>query len=294
MKTKSVKKPLFLSIAFSLLMLSCQPESKTESNENKSEIIVKSLSLNDFTESFGGVWIPKAYLNAIIKHKSAYLSRLDIPYISELKIHKNNLNKDTLFVPSGINNHEGYDFKVWKSNQSGKLEYANSMLEWEESRDFIFRYNTADTSISILVKNENDSLVESIDYVRILNHEYANESNESAYDYLGRKFILNGKYQILDATMKDLGIFEFEPIKGKISGFKYAYYTIATDFIGDLVYPSDYIILRPEPGIYSDQQFLCMIHRNDTIFLYETVDIDTGTIYTVGLGKINFYLIDKN
>jgi len=291
---KSIIKSLFLALSLPLLLYSCQPETKTENIENKTEITEKTISLNDFAESFGGVWIPKAYLNAITKHKSAYLSHQDIPYISELKIHKNNLNKDTLSVLSGINNHEGYDFKVWKTKQSDKPEYANSLLEWEDDYEFIFSYNTADTSISIIVKNKNDSLVERTDYVRILNQEYAYNSNESAYDYLSRKFVLNGKYQILDATKKDLGIAEFEANTGEISGFKYTYYTLAADFIGGPVYPSDYIILRPALNIYSDQQFLSMIHQNDTIFLYETIDIVTDTSYNVALGKINFYLIDKN
>jgi len=294
MRMKAIKKSLLFAIVLPLLLYSCQPEIKTENKENTTEITEKALILNDFTETFGGVWIPKAYLNAIIKHKSTYLSHHDIPYISELKIHKNNLKNDTLIVLSGINNHEGYDFKVWETKQSDKPEYANSLLEWEEDLEFIFRYKTADTSISIIVKNKNDSLVERTDYVKILNQEYAYNSNESAYDYLGRRFILNGKYQILDATKKDLGIADFEANTGEISGFKYTYYTLATDFIGGPVYPSDYIILRPALDIYSDQQFLSMINRNDTIFLYETIDVDTDTSYNIVLGKINFYLIDKN
>ncbi|MDY0078078.1 MAG: hypothetical protein RBR87_12485 [Bacteroidales bacterium] len=291
MRMKAIKKSLLFAIVLPLLLYSCKPEIKTENKEDTTET---TISLNDFAETFGGVWIPEAYLNAIIKHKSAYLSHLDIPYISELKIHKNNLKNDTLNVLSGINNHEGFDFKVWETKQSDKPEYANLMLEWEEEHEFIFSYSTADTTISIIVKNKNDSLVKRTDYIRILNQEYPYNDNESAYDYLSRKIILNGKYQILDATKKDLGIADFEANTGIINGFKYAYYTLATDFIGGPVYPSDYIILRPAIDMYSDQQFLSMITQNDTIYLYENIDIETDTSYNVTLGKLCFYLIDKN
>jgi len=295
MRMKATRKSLSIAIVFPLLLYCCQPETKTESKENITDVTEKAISLNDFVETFGGVWAPEAYLNAIIKHKSVYLSHQDIPYISELKIHKNNLKNDTLNVPSGIKNHERYDFKVWETKQSDKPEYANSLLEWEEEHEFIFRYNTADTTISILEKNKNDSLVERTDYIRILNQKYAYNNKESAYNYLGRKFILNGKYQILDATKKDLGIADFEANTGEISGFKYTYYILTTDFIGGgPVYPSDYILLRYARDIYSDQQFLRLLHQNDTIYLYETIGIFTDTYYNEALKKINFYLIDKN
>lgn len=289
-----MNKVLFFAMVFPLLIFSCQTDDKKDKPENNVQKIGEVLSLNDFAESFGGVWIPKDYLTAIIKHKSAYLSHNAIPYISELKIHKNYLREDALFVPSGINNHEGYDFNIWNSSNSTKSEYANSLLEWEQNRDLIFTYNSADTSISILFKDEHDSLVERIDYVRILSQEYAFDNKESAYDYIGRKLILNGKYQILDAAKNDLGIAEFDPNSGEVKGFKYAYYTIATDFIGGFFYPSDYMLLRLESDNYSGQQILSMIHRNDTIYLHETVDVETDTSFNVELGKINYYLIDKN
>lgn len=289
-----MKRLLALGIVFSLFILSCQTESKKGSSKNNKPDIDNRLALNEFAETFGGVWIPKNYLDAINKHKSAYLSRDEIPFISQLKIHKSNLKDDTLWVESGLNNHEGYDFKIWKSAQSAKNEFASSILEWEKGLNLIFRYNLADTSISILMKNAFDSLVERIDFTRVLGSENAYNSNETAYDYMSRKLILTGKYQILDASKKDLGIAEFEPLEGKITGFKHGYYTFSTDFIAGVFYPSDYILLRPEFDNYSDQEFLAMIHRNDTLFIYETVDIITDSSYDVELGNIKYYLTDKN
>jgi hypothetical protein len=95
----------------------------------------KPLDLDNFSEIFGGVWIPKKYVNEIERTKSAYLSQNAIPLISALTISKDNLKNDTLFVGSGLNNHEGYGFNIWNSKQPAEYKFSNNIFDWKERKN---------------------------------------------------------------------------------------------------------------------------------------------------------------
>lgn len=264
---------------------------EVDKNESK---LRKPLDLDNFSEIFGGVWLPKEYVNEIEKTKSAYLSQNAIPVISELTISKNNLKNDTLFVGSSLNNHEGYGFNIWNSKQSTEYKFSNNIFEWERERKYIFTYNIADKLISIITKNSNDDIVSQIEFVKVLEPEFVSSYGGVGYEYISRKFIINGKYQILDSLNNDLGIMSFEPKTGQINNFEFGFYTIVTDYMADPSYPSDHVILRLEPEEYSNQKNLSIINRNDTILLYETEEIVTDSTYDFGLTNIKYYLIDKN
>lgn len=298
-----MNKILILSWTFILTMISCktdhtkekdlQKEFKKSASIDKTKY-VNPLNLKDFSEIFGGVWLPKKYVNEIEKSKSAYLSQNSIPEISELTITKKDLKNDTLFIGSSLNNHEGYGFNIWNSEPSTEFKFSNNIFDWDQENKYLFNYDLADTSISIIIKNHIDSIKNRIDFVKILGSKFISNYGGVGYEYISRKSIINGDYQILDSLGNSLGIVNFEPKTGKIENFEFGFYTIVTDYVANPCYPSDHIILRLEPEEYSNQKYLSIINRNDTVFLYETKEIVTDSTYDFGLTDIKYYMINKN
>ncbi|HBX83396.1 MAG: hypothetical protein A2W97_16465 [Bacteroidetes bacterium GWE2_40_63] len=289
-----MNKILFVTWISFITMFSCKTDQKKDAdfkNESKSK---EYLNLKDFSEKFSGVWLPKSYLYSIEKSKSAYLSHKAIPIISELSIHTKDLKNDTLYIGASLNNHEGYGFNIWNTGQLKGNEYLNNIFDWEKENKYLFVYNIADTTISIVFKGIKDSIESRIEFVKVLEYEFVSNYGGIGYDYISRKFIINGKYQVLDSNKNDLGVANFEPMTGKIKDFNYGYYTIATDYIANPCYPSDHIILRLNPEEYLTQKYLSIINRNDTILLYETEEIVTDSTYDFGLTSIVYYMINKN
>ncbi|MDA3815781.1 MAG: hypothetical protein PF486_00260 [Prolixibacteraceae bacterium] len=263
-----------------------EPEKKELQTEN-------SLSLNDFVNTFGGVWLPEKYVNKIKESNSAYLSKNLILQISELTIHKRNLKNDTLFVGSSLNNHEGFGFNIWNTEHQIGCTFSNNIFEREKEKKYHFTYDLFKKSISIICKN-NDGKVEShVDYIKVLEPEFISNRGGGGYEIISRTFTINGKYQILDSLKNDLGIVSFEPETGQIQNFQYEYYAIDTDFIGPL-YSSDYILFRLKPEKYSAHEYLSVINKNDTILLYDNMEVMTDSTYDIELKNIKYYLINKN
>ena len=233
-------------------------------------------------------------MNKIKKTKSAYISQNSIPLISELTITKNNLKNDTLFVGSSLNNHEGYGFNIWNSGENTEYKFSNNIFDWETEKKYLFEYNASNKLISITIKNENDKIENQIDFVKVLDSTFVSNYGGVGYEYIARKYLINGKYQIFDSLKNDLGIANFSPKTGQIENFEFGFYTIATDYVANPSYSSDHIIFRLEPEEYSGQKYLCVINRNDSILLYETEEIVTDSTYDFGLTYIKYYMIDKN
>jgi hypothetical protein len=267
---------------------------KSVEQENSKSDLTIPLDLESFAVKFGGVWLPKEYVNEIKKSKSAYLSHNSIPIISELTITENNLKNDTLFVGSSLNNHEGYGFNIWNSGETKENKFSNNIFDWQTDKKYVFKYNVANKSISILITNDNGVTENQIDFIKVLDSKFVSNYGGVGYEYIARNYLINGKYQILDSLKNDLGIANFDPKTGEIENFKYGYYTIATDYIANPSYPSDHIIFRLESEEYLNQKYLCVINRNDTILLYETEEIVTDSTYDFGLTDIKYYMIEKN
>jgi hypothetical protein len=164
----------------------------------------------------------------------------------------------------------------------------------EREKKHLFTYNIADTSISIIIKNSNDSIENQINFVKVLEPKFVSNNGGFGYEYVSRKCTINGKYQILDSFKNDLGIATFKAKTGQIENFEFGFYSIVTDYMVNPSYPGDQIILKLEPKEYSSQQHLSIINRNDTILLYETEEIVTDSTYDFGLTAIKYYLIGKN
>lgn len=299
-----MSKIIFCTWIFFLIVISCNTEQKKDKKTGpiigKTEDIIKNksnldnpMNLSDFSEIFGGVWLPKKYVTEIQKSKSAYLSRNSIPEISELTIHKRNVKNDTLFIGSSLNNHEGYGFNIWNSEQQIGYTFSNNIFDWEKEKKYHFTYDFAKKSISIICKNSKGQIETQVDYIKVLEPKFASNYGGAGYEYISRKFTINGTYQILDSLKNDLGIINFDPMTGQTQNFKFGYYTITTDFIGPH-YPSDHILLRLEPKEYSNQEYLSIINKNDTILLYDTKEIITDSTYDIGLKNIKYYMINKN
>ena len=288
-----MSKIIFFTWLFVLTIISCNSEHKKYKETNT--IIEKSkasnhISLTEFSEKFGGVWLPEQYVNEIRKSKSAYLARNSIPEISELIIHNRNFKNDTLFVGSSLNNHEGYGVDIWETELKENCTYANNIFDWTKEKFFHFTYDLTNKTISIICENLKGELESKVDYIKVLEPEYISNFGGIGYEIISRECIINGKYQILDSLKRDLGIVDFLAKSGEITNFRFGHYTITTDFNG-AHYPSDYILLRLNPNQYSGQECLSIINKNDTILLYDNIEIITDTTYDIELKNIKYYLI---
>lgn len=302
--TLTLNKIMMLSWIVLVTVMACNTEQKKENNASqettKTETIDekksaenKLLNVKDFAEIFGGVWLPKKYLNGIEKSKSAYLSKDLIPQIAALTIDIKNLKDDTLFVGSSLNNHEGYGFDIYDNDSLASFTFSNNIFNWDDEKEYLFTYDLADTTISIIVENSNGKIENRIDFSKVLGPEYVSNHGGFGYQYISRKALMNGKYQILDATGKELGVANFEPVTGLIQHFIFSYYAITTDFTGPH-YQGDYILLRHGSNKYSGQEYLTIINRNDTILLYDTKEVITDSTFDIGLKNIKYYLVNKN
>ncbi len=284
-----MNKIILYTWVFVLTMTSCNSENK----KSKGTSSTNHMTLTEFTEKFEGVWLPELYVNEIRKSESAYLSRNSIPEISELTIHRRNLKNDTLFVGSSLNNHEGFGFNIWDSEQQENSSFSNNIFDWSKEKKYQFTYDLTKKSISIICKNMEGKIDNQIDYIKVLEPEYVSNFGGVGYEIISREVTLNGKYQILDSLKKDLGVINFEPKSGKIQNFEFSHYSITTDFIGPQ-YPSDYILLRLEQNKRKNQKYLSLINSNDTIILYDNKEIMTDSTYEIGLNEIKYYLTKKN
>jgi len=302
--TLTLNKIVILAWIALVTLISCKTEQKkgknipndirkTETIDTEKSALDSPLNVRDFSEQFGGVWLPKKYLNGIEKSRSAYLSKELIPQIAALTIHKKNLKNDTLFVGSSLNNHEGYGFDIYDNDPQDAYTFSNNIFNWDEENKYLFAYDPVDTTISIIIENRKGKIENRIDYNKVLGPEFVSTHGGFGYQYISRKTLMNGKYQILDALGNDFGVASFNPETGQIQHFKFSYYAITTDFTGPH-YPGDYILLRHEPNKYSGQEYLTIINRNDTILLYDTEEILTDSTFDIGLKNIRYYLVNKN
>lgn len=268
------------------IFISCKDKKDSSPKETK----INNLTLNEFTELFQGLWMPRNYLKKVSETKSIFLSQNEIPYISELRISKKSLLNDTLNIDSGINNHEGYGFKIWNSNQKRNCEFENNLANNFDIKHNFYYSTKPDTIITITHFSKNKNTQIKTQYERI-SLDFKNY--QSGYNYIANKEILSGDFEVFDSKKNKLGDFTFNPETGKVEGFEYDFYFIVTDYIANPGYPSDHVILRHTDKDYNTQKYLSIIRENDTIKLYDSKEIDSDTIFEFELAKLNYYLIRK-
>ena len=264
-----------------------------ELNKKTNESNLTQVDISAIKPIIQGIWLPRKYVQDIYETHSAFLSSKSIPVISEMQIDPDQIQNDTLYVASSLNNHEGYGFKIWFENKNGKIIIGNNIREWNSEKfNFEFRYRTTpDTILSIVKKDKSDKILESDDFLRIRNSNHITNYGGMEYEYLARKLILEGSYQVLDSTKTKLANVQFDAETGEITNFKYDKYSFLTDFNGP-IYEGDHIFLKNKIKERAFER-LVIIKKEDTIFLDKPIEHFDGEYYGEKLDYHKYYLIEN-
>jgi hypothetical protein len=211
-----------IQILFLLAILfSCKEEGKDNKQSQSITIdskVEKQIDLEPIKSIIQGIWLPKEYVQEIYKSKSAYSAYHLIPDIAEMQINPEKIRNDTLYVGSSLNNHEGYGFVIWFTEQNGKIIINSDVRNWDSEKfDFELKYKTnLDTILQLITKDKKGNFKDVIEYVRIRDKGNITDFGGLGFEYLARKIILNGTYEILDSAKISLGKFNFDAEKSSI------------------------------------------------------------------------------
>jgi hypothetical protein len=292
-----MKKIIYLT--FILLTISCKEIStKYDKNTDKQNVVETAgeskksdIDYSEISQVIQGVWLPKEYLEDIYQSKSAFVSSKFIPAIAELQIDPNNIINDSLEIISSLNNHEGYGFKIWFTKKNNEIIINSDVNNiYSDEYNFEFLYSTKpDTTLNIIKKDKSNKIVGTNEFLRVRNADYISSYGGRGYEYVARKLILEGKFQILDSTQTKLGNIEFNAETGDILNFKYDKYSFLTDF-SEPIYEGDHIFLKNKKN---EREFerLVVIKRYDTIFLDKPIEYYDGEVYGEKLNYHKYYLI---
>lgn len=220
-----------------------------------------------------GVWLPQCYIQDIYETGSAFVASRSIPTISEIQIDPDNLNNDTLYVVSSLSNHEGYTFKIWFDKTENEITINSNLLEWKSEKfDFDFTYQVnKDTILNLRTKDKSGKIIKTIKYLRVRNKDYISNYGGRGYEYLARKVLLNGSYEIFDSIESSHGVVIFNADDGSITGdFKHGFYEFLTDYSGGPTFEGDQIFLRSSEEDYNNREILTLQYIYDTLALYTT------------------------
>lgn len=286
-------------IAISLFLFSsCQEKKLAESNPESKDLEERQNSnkteLENLSENLKGVWLPEDYVQKLKQTKSAFLASSAIPDIAELQIDTKNIRNDSLYITSSLNNHEGYGFKIWITNENGQKVLKTDVRDWEKEKSVSeFKYQIGpDTTITILKKDKKGKTLSTINFKRIRDSKYINEAGGQGFDFLARKNILNGEYHLSGAKGNAIGNVKFNPETEKIIGFKYKFYDLQTDFGTGPEYKGDVVYFLHTPDEYSNSESFAIKVKNDTLQLWTTEE-DSTDYSKLKLKDLQYLLIKK-
>lgn len=287
------------------MFTSCEQNGKENSAEyetiSEKEFLIdnptsKEIDLSSIKSIIQGVWLPKSYIQDIYETQSAFSAYRSIPDIAEMQINPEKIRNDTLYVASSLNNHEGYGFRIWFKEKNNKIIIETDVRNWDsEQYEFELKYKIdQDTVLQLITKDKSGNLKDSIDYLRVRNKEFITDFGGRGYEYLARKILLNGNYDVLDSAKSNLGEAYFNAENASVIGFKFKYYTILTDFGGGPSYEGDHIIFRPEEEDYKNTESYVLQNVSDTLTLHSTEEKVSDSEYEIILKDKIYYLIKKN
>ena len=268
---------------------------KLEQNHSQNDKSIESnekVDISSLIPIIQGIWLPKEYVENLYKTKSAYLASSLIPEIAELQINPDKIINDTLYVPSSIGNHEGYGFNIWFTSQNGKIIIQSDIYELksdEKTAEFVV-LTKPDTIIKLVIKNQKEETLKIIEYIKIRNKEYVTSFGGLGYDYMARRVLLNGSYEILDSSKSNMGIINFDAENETITNFKHKFYTIQTDFGGGPSYEDDHVIFQVKKDDYHNSETYVIKNELDTIVLYTIEEIISDSGYSIEL-RIKFIIL---
>lgn len=277
-----------------LVFISCRnsgDKNATESNTTPE----KEVDISPISSIIQGIWLPRVYVQDIHESRSAFTAYRSIPEIAEMQIDPDLTMNDTLYVESSLNNHEGYRFRIWFTEQNGQISINSDVKDWD-SEEFNYELTfqiERDTILQLLTKDKAGNIKNTAEYLRIRDKKSISNYGGLGYEYLARKVLLNGTYQVLDSTKSSLGEVSFDAASGSIKGFKLNYYTFLTDFGGGPSFEGDHIILRPEEEDYKNTEVYVLQNVSDTLIFYSTEEKISDDDYEILLKSKIYYLIKK-
>lgn len=286
------------------MLTSCNLSNKENTTENEftseKEVISEELNseeidLSSIKPIIQGIWLPREYVKDIYKTQSAYSSHNAIPDIAEMQINPDDIKNDTLYVGSSLNNHEGYGFRIWFVKRNDQIIIESDVRNWDSDQSYSeLKYKIAkDTILQLVTKNKIGIITDSIDYLRIRDKEFITQFGGLGFEYLARKILLDGTYEVFDSNKTSLGDVSFNADGASIEGFKHKFYTFQTDFIAGPSYSGDYIILRPNENDYQNTEAYVIQNISDTLVFFNTEEKVSDSDYEIVLKKEMYYLLKK-
>lgn len=248
-----------------------------------------------------GIWLPRKYVQRLQQTQSVYSAYSETPEVAELQIDSMSVEGDTLLVISSLNNHEGYEFKLWIDDRDSILSLASDVCDWDrEDNVFGFYYRVRpDTAMILVAQSTTGKGMHKTEYVRVRKKLYGQDEGEMGYDYFARKTILDRKFTMLDSLKRGMGDVYFDAESGSTAGQRYAHYNVFTDCM-----LTDF---EQEPTLYMGNKVaLCILEKDwitadyfflkkqrDTMYLWG-VDRDTvDTQVEVRREQPTYYLVAK-
>ncbi len=260
-------------------------KSINKSTKNLSEIKPKLSSILE------GDWVLVDYVQSIDKTLSPIKSANKLKGIVTIFIPENNSN-DTIEIGASLNNHEGYNFRVFLSQGQEIKNLKTDLTDYEnESNYYDIGSEIIDNKTYLILYHYNSSnkLLDKIKFTKVKVNKKEDDLSEALQQIVNEK-IFTGKYLLFDSTNIPLKV-SFKS-DGIISGHpEFKNYYVFTDFIGGPKPKVDEICInfRTEKSI----NFVFKA-KKDTLFLFNEVGDGLPGGVPLDFGELKYKLVKIN
>lgn len=239
---------------------------------------------------FTGVWTLSDYVDDLTQTKSPFKSYDKLNVVTEI-VFSETTNNDTLFVASGLNNHEGFSFNIIFNEGITKNSLKTDIADYYYNNkggfcDIQVEKSSSDTTLNLYIYNSDKSLFKKVAFKKIRANQPKHDYYAYGLTYFANKILFAGQYLVLDTNQTTSSV-EFKA-DGHIKGLEhYKNFSVTTDF-GTLPENNlDNILLYK-----AERDFDVYLYKfsGDTINLYRPIFVDEEMI-EYGYGKLVYKMV---
>jgi hypothetical protein len=209
-----------------------------------------------------------------------------------LAVNLNRANGDSVTVPGILNNHEGYEMRVYLQRGQTDTSLPTSHFDVEKSTNFYelgYKLAGQDTTLLLNQYNEQRRLLSSVPYRRVWQQPKTTSSDPAlALDYTARRLLFAGRYTATDSVGRTSDA-ELLP-DGRVRGLgDFRAYSPNLDFVVTLGNDRDNLFLT---NANRRRQLMTYSISGDTLRLYAAKAVDVPQP-SLEQGRLQYTLVRR-
>lgn len=265
-------KKILIAILPVLMLAACG------SNGSKTEELSQHDLITKFTPIISGTWVLSDYVAALEKTRSPKEASAALKGPVMMQINPADMNGDTVYVGSSLNNHEGYTFYLYM--RAGQDAYSLQTGHTDESGGFYELAYEAGADTTLLLKHYSDdaTLLDSKAYTKVTGPQ-GDESQPYGVAYMANKVLFAGDYTLTEEAtgeVQDITLTADGIIKGMGT---HSTYFVFTDFESEEETNLDELLFDERTR---NQKGYIFEIEGDTIRLYKALENEERTLLIKG------------